>query len=71
VARTPTKPTDAPPVEHQEAAVQRAAEATRPTIDPMTRSLLDALANERRGYVARGLDDRAAQVDAQINRLGG
>ncbi|MFI5955817.1 hypothetical protein [Cryptosporangium sp. NPDC051539] len=28
-----------------------------------------ALLEERRGYVARGLDDRVAQVDAELQRL--
>lgn len=29
-----------------------------------------ALVEERRGYVMRGLDDRAAQVDEELRRLG-
>jgi hypothetical protein len=29
-----------------------------------------SLLEERRGYVARGLKDRIAQVDAQLARLG-
>jgi len=29
-----------------------------------------ALLNERRGYVARGLDDRVAGVDEQLRLLG-
>ena len=32
---------------------------------------LEALAEERRGYVQRGLDDRIAQVDAEIARIRG
>lgn len=36
-----------------------------------TDSMLAALKRERAGYVARGLDDRVAQVDEQIGRLSG
>jgi hypothetical protein len=32
---------------------------------------VDALLNERAGYVVRGMKDRVAQVDAEIKRLGG
>lgn len=32
---------------------------------------IDALLEERRGYVLRNLPDRVAQVDAEIKRLGG
>ena len=31
---------------------------------------VEALLEERRGYVARGLDERVAQVDAEIARYG-
>ena len=34
-------------------------------------SMIEALLEERRGYVVRGLKDRVAQVDAQIEALGG
>ncbi len=34
-------------------------------------NMLAALKRERAGYVARGMDDRVAQVDEQIARLGG
>lgn len=34
-------------------------------------SMIAALLEERRGYVLRGLRDRVAQVDAEIERLGG
>jgi hypothetical protein len=34
-------------------------------------SSIDALLSEREGYVRRGLKDRVAQVDAEIERLGG
>lgn len=34
-------------------------------------ALAAALLEERRGYVARGLDDRVAQVDAELARLVG
>lgn len=34
-------------------------------------SMIDALLEERRGYVVRNLPDRVAQVDAEIERLGG
>jgi len=30
---------------------------------------IESLAEERRGYVLRGLDDRVAQVDAEIARV--
>ena len=33
--------------------------------------MIDALLEERRGYVVRNLPDRVAQVDAEIERLGG
>lgn len=33
-------------------------------------SYRDALLYEREGYVARGLDDRVAQVDAELARIG-
>jgi L-lactate utilization protein LutB len=36
-----------------------------------TREYIDALLEERRGYVVRGLDDRIAQVDDQIRLRGG
>ena len=32
---------------------------------------IEALLEERRGYVVRNLPDRVAQVDAEIRRLGG
>lgn len=32
---------------------------------------IEALLEERRGYVVRNLPDRVAQVDAEIHRLGG
>ncbi len=32
---------------------------------------VEALLEERRGYVLRGLTDRVAQVDAEIERLSG
>jgi hypothetical protein len=32
--------------------------------------LVAALLREREGYVRRGLDDRVAQVDAELARLG-
>lgn len=32
--------------------------------------LVTALLREREGYVRRGLDDRVAQVDAELARLG-
>lgn len=32
-------------------------------------ALIEALERERAGYVARGLDDRAAAVDAELARL--
>lgn len=31
---------------------------------------IEALIEERRGYAARGLDDRAAAVDAELRALG-
>ncbi len=34
-----------------------------------TDAQLAALESERQGYAARGLDDRVAQVDAEIDRL--
>jgi hypothetical protein len=34
-------------------------------------SMIEALLEERRGYVVRGLNDRVAQVDAEIERLSG
>ncbi len=67
----PSKTDEQSPTEHQEAASRRAAEAQTPTLDPKVRALLDALANERRGYVSRGLTNRVAQVDAVIERLKG
>lgn len=35
----------------------------------MSGDLLSALAREREGYLARGLEDRVAAVDAEIERL--
>lgn len=35
------------------------------------KAMIAALLEERRGYVNRGDDDRVAQVDAQLRRLGG
>jgi hypothetical protein len=32
--------------------------------------MIEALQTERRGYVARGLQDRVAEVDAQLSALG-
>jgi hypothetical protein len=32
--------------------------------------IIDALLAERRGYVVRGLDDRIAAVDAELDRYG-
>ena len=37
----------------------------------MIMSDIQALETERRGYVMRGLDDRVAQVDAQIAAITG
>lgn len=36
----------------------------------MADSMIDALLRERAGYVARGLTDRVAQVDAQLDLRG-
>lgn len=49
--------------QHEDAAAARAAahESAR------VRQVLAALAEERRGYVLRGRDDRVAQVDDQIS----
>ncbi|MFD7616575.1 hypothetical protein [Streptomyces sp. NPDC059802] len=35
-----------------------------------TRTLVASLRRERAGYVARGLGERASQVDAELKRLG-
>ncbi|MEV0779179.1 hypothetical protein [Streptomyces sp. NPDC050428] len=35
-----------------------------------TRALVASLRRERAGYVARGLDERVAGVDAELKRLG-
>lgn len=34
------------------------------------RKLIEALETERRGYLARNLHHRVAEVDAQLSRLG-
>jgi len=36
----------------------------------MNKSLIDALLEERRGYVMRGKKDRVAAVDSQLRELG-
>lgn len=36
----------------------------------MTSPLIDALLTEREGYARRGLDERVAQVDAQLDQAG-
>lgn len=36
----------------------------------LTQNEINALLEERRGYVVRGLNDRIAQVDAQLRRAG-
>lgn len=36
----------------------------------MSDSMIAALLREREGYAARGMDDRVAQVDAQLEALG-
>jgi hypothetical protein len=40
-----------------------------PAADPNA-ELIAALEHEREGYLARGQDDRAKQVDAELKRLG-
>jgi hypothetical protein len=45
------------------------AEQAQPE-DPNRESVIAALRRERAGYVSRGLDDRAAGVDAELKRLG-
>lgn len=54
--------------------VARAAEKRRAAAvgDPEWRRQndIDALLAERRGYVTRGMEDRAALVDEQLARLG-
>ncbi len=51
-----------------------AAEARAAALRDHDRMIVGALQDERRGYVQRGLDDRVAQVDEQIEfyrgRLG-
>jgi hypothetical protein len=38
--------------------------------DDERKATIAGLLEERRGYVARGLDDRVAQVDAELRRIG-
>lgn len=72
MARATRPPEETPPAEHAEAAERRAAAASDPNpVPPGVRQLLDALARERAGYVARGLDDRVALVDEQIKKVEG
>ena len=55
------------------AASGRRAEAVKAVpveIDARTRNEIAGLLEERRGYVTRGLDDRVAQVDAQLELRG-
>jgi len=53
------------------AARAAAAAARRAALSEQDRGLLQALENERIGYVTRGLDARVQQVDAQIHYLQG
>jgi len=47
------------------------AQATRTIPVPTpAQSLIAALLEERRGYVVRGLSDRVALVDQELERLG-
>ncbi len=58
---------DAPPpasADAAKAASKRAAAAADPR-------MVESLLAERRGYVARGKDDRVALVDEQIRHSGG
>lgn len=49
----------------------RAAEARAKALGGRDERFISALEIERQGYVVRGLDDRVAQVDAQIALYGG
>ena len=49
----------------------RAAEARAKALGGRDERFISALEIERQGYVIRGMDDRVAQVDAQIALYGG
>lgn len=53
-------------VEEPETAAAEPSEAE----DPNREGVIAALKRERAGYVARGLDDRVAGVNAELKRLG-
>ena len=55
----------------QETPDQAAARMRREASEKAQREgMVDALVRERQGYVTRGLDDRVAQVDAQLKHYG-
>ena len=54
-----------------ENSVEKAAEKRRAAKDAPPPEILSALQAERRGYVQRGMDDRAGEVDAYIAQLTG
>lgn len=57
--------------EKTDAATKRRQAEDGFTPEERETQLLAALAEERRGYVARGLTERVAQVDEQIKAHGG
>lgn len=75
MAAKPKPDTDTAPADPAETGGIRAAAEKRKaaqTGHAQPNTMLDALFDERRGYVTRGgMDDRVAQVDVQIRRLGG
>ena len=57
--------------DHARAAEKRAAAAAGAPVSARVQQEIDALLEERRGYVQRGKVDRVAQVDVEITRRGG
>lgn len=55
--QTETEETEAPAVQAE-------------PVDPNREGVIAALRRERAGYAQRGLDDRVAGVDAELERLG-
>ena len=70
-APAPAAPVAEASAEHRIAAKKRsaAAKSNDGGLDTRTKQLLDALGEERRGYVLRGKDARVKQVDEQIALL--
>lgn len=67
------QPPAQPPAQGQAPAAEKAARRRADAMDgvkPEDRNMVDALLAERRGYQQRGMDDRVAQVDEQLQLRG-